>query len=105
MKKSNYRKPFNKTTNQMHNQFKIYCFVAYKPLNVFRAHHQGPLHLPNVNDSFPVLIFNPRVYRLLKCRTATIHKSAGSKQILKARARNRAERPRKKEEMMQKHMI
>jgi hypothetical protein len=21
----------------MHNQFKIYCFVAYKPLNMFRA--------------------------------------------------------------------
>jgi hypothetical protein len=27
----------NKTTNQMHNQFKIYCFVAYTPLNMFRA--------------------------------------------------------------------
>jgi hypothetical protein len=21
----------------MHNQFKIYCFVAYRPLNMFRA--------------------------------------------------------------------
>jgi hypothetical protein len=28
---------FNKTTNQIHNQFKIYCFVAYTPLNMFRA--------------------------------------------------------------------
>jgi hypothetical protein len=27
----------NKTTDQMHNQFIIYCFVAYTPLNMFRA--------------------------------------------------------------------
>jgi hypothetical protein len=28
---------FNKTTKYMHNKFKIYCFVAYTPLNMFRA--------------------------------------------------------------------